>query len=126
MELVEDSYPHTRLDLNIRWIALTPVDIWLESQPSWGWAFGRLGGSHFMGPDVYLNGVISTYRMDERSWGGVQDDELLYSRVRKLLSKYIAATLYAEDFSSDPHSVMYNGIRSPEDLDRMGERIPGR
>ena len=52
------------------------------------------------------------------------DDELMQSRFRKLLTKYIGLLYYGLPTSSDPTSPMFDSILGPDDLDRMTEPLP--
>ncbi|MEO7667362.1 MAG: hypothetical protein ABIU97_10070 [Dehalococcoidia bacterium] len=94
-------------------IGVTPVDIYISTS-TWRYAFGLRSSVS----------VISTTRMDPAAYGELPDDELLNSRVRKLLSKYIGFLYYNLDLSADPKSPMFDNILSPDDLDRMDEPLP--
>jgi predicted Zn-dependent protease len=95
-------------------IGLTSVDMYISTQ-DWRYAFGLLADS---------NGVISTIRMSSGSYGEEPYGDLLSSRARKLVSKYIGLLHYGLPLSSDPESAMYNNILGPDDLDRMTEPLP--
>jgi predicted Zn-dependent protease len=64
--------------------------------------------------------VISTARMDPRNYGLSADDELLYSRLKKMVMKGIGYNVFQHKRSLDPSSVMYSPIMSLEDLDEIG------
>jgi predicted Zn-dependent protease len=99
-------------------IGLTPVDVYISDVPQWRWAFGMSS------PQA----VLSTMRMDPANWGH-EDDNLLFSRLMKMTTKYIAVSYFGLATSSDPESQLYNGILSVDDLDRMSDEpleIAGR
>lgn len=95
-------------------IGLTSVDMYISTQ-DWRYAFGLLDD---------FNGVISTIRMNSASYGEESNPDLLSSRARKLVSKYIGLLHYGLPLSSDPESAMYNNILGPGDLDRITEPLP--
>lgn len=95
-------------------IGLTSIDMYISTQ-DWRYAFGLLADS---------NGVISTIRMNSVTYGEEPNGDLLSSRVRKLVSKYIGLLHYGLPMSSEPRSAMYNNILGPDDLDRMTEPLP--
>ncbi|MFA6172602.1 MAG: hypothetical protein WC334_02020 [Kiritimatiellales bacterium] len=66
---------------------------------------------------------ISTTRMDPVTFNQRPDEELLYSRLKKMAYKSIGIQHYGYDPSSDLDSVMYGPIMSLDDLDRMGSRF---
>jgi len=102
-------------------LGITPVDLH-DDHPHMSstkrFVFG-LRGDH-------LNpfGMISTFRMDPRTYGESPDDGVLFSRARKLVSKYIGLIHYVLPPSTDPESPMYDSILGVDDLDRMGEPLP--
>jgi len=100
-------------------IGLTPVDLYW-SDKNWRYTFGVREAGRW--DDLF--GVVSYARMDPRVYGLRENEDLLYSRVRKLVSKYIGIMYYDLSDSSDPSSPLYNNILSPSDLDRMQEPLP--
>jgi predicted Zn-dependent protease len=73
--------------------------------------------------------VISTARMDPRSFGQPENEGLLMERLTKMTTRYIALVYYQLPRSTDPSSVLFESIRSQADLDGMTEwpcpRRPG-
>ena len=110
-------FPDAYRDPNVVLIGLTPVDLYHED-------------SHFR----YVFGVkrtatdpkatISTFRMNPVTYGEPPSDELLFSRARKLVSKYIGLLFYGLPVSSDPRSPLYDSILSLADLDNIEEPLP--
>ena len=120
--LVGATYPKLWHDHDVTILILTGHDLWLESQPNWRYAFGEMtvrpAGGGFA--------VVSSARMDPAAYGRTPDPALLERRMRVLVGKYLAMLLYGQKPSSDPASPFYNGIQSPEDLDRMQLFAPSR
>lgn len=98
-------------------VGLTPVDLYDETS-HFRYVFG------FKETPADPKAVISTFRMNAETYGEPSNDELLFSRARKLLSKYIGLLFYDLPSSSDPTSPLYNSILGPDDLDRMQEPLP--
>jgi archaemetzincin len=69
-------------------------------------------------------GVVSFFRMPPEFYGETPDEDLFFSRARKLLSKYVGLLYYGLPPSDDPRSPMFDSILGPDDLDRMGEPLP--
>ena len=107
----EDSDPDAVL------IGITVVDLY-DSTSHFRYVFG------VKGTPADPKGLVSTFRMDPQFYGEPPDVELLRSRTRKMLSKYIGFLYYGLPTSSDPESPMFNSILGPEDLDQMTEPLP--
>jgi hypothetical protein len=58
--------------------------------------------------------------MDPVNFGYLPDDELLQTRLRKMLSKNIGIMYYKLPQKSDRRSVMFGPILGIHDLDSMG------
>jgi len=101
---------------NIVLIGLTPVDLYDETS-SWRFVFGIRAS--YEEP----KGIVSTYRMHLGSRGLV-DDDVVFERAKKMITKYIGLLYYGLEERDDPHSPLYNNILSVRDLDRMGDRLP--
>ena len=113
--LVRATYPMLWRDRDVTMLILTGYDLWLENHPHQRYAFGevtvRTAGGGFA--------VVSSARMDPAAYGRAPDPGLVERRMRVMVGKYLAILLYGERPSADPTSPFYNGIQSPEDLDRM-------
>ncbi len=114
---MEGLFPEAYRDPNVVLIAITPVDVYWEAS-HFRYTFGVRNS-----PD-FPKAVISTFRMRPETYGEPPNDDLLFSRARKLLSKYIGILFYGLSSSSDPRSPLYNSILGPDDLDRMEEPLP--
>ena len=97
-------------------IGLTPVDLYDETR-SWRFVFGIRAS--YDEPKA----IVSTYRMHLGSRGLV-DDDAVFERTRKMVTKYIGLLYYGLEESGDPKSPLYDSILSLGDLDRMGDRLP--
>ena len=98
-------------------IGLTPVDLY-DSASHFRYVFGVRS----VPQDPFA--VVSTWRMNPETYSEPSDEELLFSRTRKFVSKYIGLLYYELPPSSDPRSPMFDSILGPDDLDRMGEPLP--
>ncbi len=94
-------------------IGLTPADIYI-STVDWRFAFG------LREPEP----VVSTARMNPAFYGSRADDDLMFTRARKMVSRYIGLFYYGLQQSDDPKSPMYYRLLGLSDLDRMGDRLP--
>ena len=112
IELMKRRYPeHARSPQSIL-IGITEGDMYIR-EVNWRFAFARLDGDRFA--------IVSSARMDPVSFGFLPDDELLQTRLRKMLSKNIGIMYYKLPQKSDRRSVMFGPIGGIDDLDSMGE-----
>jgi predicted Zn-dependent protease len=116
--LMASVFPDTYADPDTVMIGLTPVDLYWLGKPSWRYAFGVRGDRE---ESIAL---ISSARMDPQIYGLPEDDELYFTRVRKMVSKYVGFLYFGLPESSDPESPMFDNILGPDDLDRMEEPLP--
>lgn len=112
-ELVQNEFWLDAQSRQTLLIGLTPVDIYIGTS-DWRYAFG------LRDPQP----IISTCRMDPAAYGLPADTDLMFSRARKLVSKYIGLFYYGLPPNNDPRSPMFDNILSPADLDRMDEPLP--
>lgn len=98
------------------YIGLTPLDLYSQ-QSSYAWVFGTKAISS-TGTKV---GVLSTFRMNPELYGDAADDQLLETRVRKMVSKYVGLLYFGLEETSDPKSPLYGSIGGLDDLDSMSE-----
>jgi predicted Zn-dependent protease len=112
-ELMRYRYPQETAGPGPVIIGLTSVDMYISTS-HWRYAFG------IREPEA----VISTARMDPAAYGLPPDDDLTFSRARKLVSKYIGLLHFHLQPSDNPKSPMFNNILSPADLDLMSEPLP--
>jgi predicted Zn-dependent protease len=111
-------FPDAYLNSQAVFIGLTPLDIYYGGDTHFRYVFGVRCNP------VDPQAVISTFRMDPETYGLPADDELLTSRARKMLTKYIGLLYYDLPTSSDPESPLFDSILGPSDLDRMSELLP--
>jgi predicted Zn-dependent protease len=67
--------------------------------------------------------VVSTFRMDPRNLGAGINDDVLQSRLRKIVAKHVGLMLYGLPASKDPHSLLFSGISGVEQLDFIDARF---
>jgi predicted Zn-dependent protease len=104
---------------NAAFIGLTPFDISDRSDPNNNYVFGLKGD-----PAPHPVGIISTYRMDPRAWGLTENDDVVFDRLEKMFSRYVAIMVYSLPQNNDPTSILYRNIGGLDDLDRIIERLP--
>ena len=109
-------FPADFANPNVALIGLTPLDLYAEDR---NWYF-QLGNATWA-PQAHA--VVSTYRMHLGTFRLV-DDEHVFSRTRKLVTKYLGLMFYDLPLSEDPTSPMFGNILSVSDLDRMEEPLP--
>ncbi len=109
-------FPGTADKSDVVLIGLTPLDIY-DSSSTFRYLFGIKG-------DVRdPKGVLSTFRMDPRTYGDPADASVTFTRTQRLFSKYIGLMYYGLSTSHDSHSAMFDSINGPEDLDAMTDPL---
>jgi predicted Zn-dependent protease len=111
-------FPDVYFDSQAVHIGLTPLDLYDGEDTHFRYVFGVKRTPE--NPQA----VISTFRMNPETYGLPPDDELLLSRTRKMLTKYIGLLYYELPTSSDPESPLFDSILGPNDLDRMSGPLP--
>jgi predicted Zn-dependent protease len=103
-----------------RVIGITAFDMYMDSmRAQWKFAFA------VRSPDRRV-AVISHARMDPAALGGTSDDELLRSRLRKMVLKNVGIIYYGLRGSDNPRSLMFSNVLGVDDLDRMTEDFEPR
>jgi archaemetzincin len=110
-------FPEAHSDPNAVLIGVTPLDLY-DSTSHFRYLFGVKGNVN--DPKA----VVSSFRMAPETYGDSPDQELFYSRFRKLVTKYIGLLYYGLPPSEDPASPMFDSVLGPEDLDAMTEPLP--
>ena len=95
-------------------IGVTDHDMLTKAIPKWAFAFSVRNESV---------AVVSTFRMNPRNLGAGMNDAVLQSRLRKMVAKNVGLLLYNLPASSDPHSLLFDGIAGVEELDFIDERF---
>ena len=94
-------------------IGFMTEDMYLVSQ-GWQFAFGwRLGSAR--------TAVVSTARLSLSSFGQTSDQELLPTRLRKIVTKDLGILYFGLPQRENPKSVLYNQIMGIAELDAVGE-----
>jgi predicted Zn-dependent protease len=112
-----ELFPAEYADPSAVLIGITPLDLY-NSDSHFRYVFGVKRTA------IDPKAVVSLFRMDPSTYGDSPDDELLFSRARKLVTKYIGLLYYDLPPSDDPDSPMFDSILGPDDLDRMHEPLP--
>ena len=109
-------FPGTDNNSAVVLIGLTPLDIY-DSTSTFRYLFGLKG-------DVQTpKGMLSTFRMDPRTYGEPADTSMTFTRTQRMLSKYIGLMYYGLPTSHDPHSAMFDSILGVDDLDAMTDPL---
>ena len=112
---VRIRYPTLARNPRTRVIGITPYDMYMRAtQDTWRFTYSlRSHEDHFA--------VVSYARLDPAQLGPPASDELLQSRLRKMLIKNIGIMYFGLPVSEDPRSVLYGNILGAEELDQMSE-----
>jgi predicted Zn-dependent protease len=110
-------FPDAYRDPEAVLIGVTPVDMY-NVESHYRYLFG------LMGTPSMPKAMISTFRMDPAAYGNPANDELFFSRVRKMFSKYVGELYYGLAPSLEPGSPLYDSILGLSDLDNMMEPLP--
>lgn len=112
IELMKRTHPKLVADPNAILIGLTDEDMYIHKK-NWQFAFSYRTQGRFA--------VVSSARMNPINFGAPADDDLLDSRMRKMVSKNIGMLYYQLPTNHDPRSVLYSNVRDVKDLDNMSE-----
>jgi len=94
-------------------IGLTDLDMYMAGYARWQFVFSYRGAS--------ATAVVSYARMDPRNFGQRDNEDLLQSRLRKMVAKDVGMLAYGLPATRDPRSLLYNGILGLEELDFIEE-----
>lgn len=112
---VRSRDPTLARDPRARVIAITPQDMYIKARRETGrYAFSLRSNENSVA-------VVSYARMDPAYLGNGPEEELLRSRLRKMVIKNIGIMYYGLPVSRDPRSVLYGNVLGLVDLDYMSE-----
>jgi predicted Zn-dependent protease len=115
-DYLEPLVPGAFADLNTTIIGITPVDVY-DANADFPFLFGIKGTA------ADRRGIISTFRMNPETFGQPANDDVLFARTRKFLSKYIGLLYYGLPVSDERGNPMYDPIVSLEQLDEITEPL---
>jgi predicted Zn-dependent protease len=95
-------------------IGITGLDIYAAEISRWQFVFSYRGAS---------SAIVSYARMDPRNFGKRADEDLLQSRLRKMVAKDIGILAYGLQMTRDPKSLMSNSILGLDELDFIEENF---
>jgi predicted Zn-dependent protease len=102
-------------DPRTRVIGITHYDIYMKAtERTWAFTFSLRSEDHRLA-------VVSYARMDPANLAGRPNDDLLKSRLRKMIAKNIGIMHYDLPLSQNPRSVLFGNILGIDDLDAMSE-----
>jgi predicted Zn-dependent protease len=96
-------------------IAFTSEDMYPTAK-DWQFAFGWREGAT-------RSAIVSTARLNLPDEGGTASSDLMATRLRKIVTKDIGILYFGLPQSTDPKSVLYNGIMGIEELDQQSEEF---
>jgi predicted Zn-dependent protease len=115
---IRSRYPAVWRDVTARVIGITANDMFLRSQ---NWVFGFTWRSE----DDRM-AAVSYSRMDPKTFGLAPDEDLLKSRLAKMVGKDVGVLCFRLPLSKNPRSVMYGRIGGIDELDAMTELVDPR
>jgi predicted Zn-dependent protease len=111
---VRTGHPTVARNPRARVIAVTAQDMYIKARTEWRFALSLRSNENSVA-------VVSYARMDPAYFGITPDEELLRSRLRKMIFKNIGMMYYSLPVSRDPRSVLYGNVLGLDDLDYMSE-----
>lgn len=121
-ERIETRYATYQKDPNVRLIAVTSVDMFMKSYPTWAYAFANAWD--YGADGSFELAIVSYARMNPTTFGLRANEALFLSRIQKMVNKEVGLLYYGLPTDPSPTSPMFNGIVSPADLDRMAPHLP--
>jgi len=120
IQAIRFRHPTLAKNSHTRIIGITSLDMYMQAmREEWSFTFSLRSRDQRMA-------VVSYARMDPANLGGPPDDQLLMSRLRKMIAKNIGIIVYGLPPSRNPRSVLYGNILGTDDLDRMTEEFDPR
>jgi predicted Zn-dependent protease len=113
LQNLDREYARYLKDRSAVLIGITSQDMYLL-QANWQFCFG------WRRPEIRM-AVVSTARMNLYYPGETMPIASVSSRLRKMVTKDIGIMYYHREASSNPRSVLYNGILGLEELDQVSE-----
>lgn len=107
-------------------IGLTQGDIYDPQTPQYRFVFSmrffQQSPKKLLGQTVD-NGfaIVSTYRLDPKNLGDPPNQQVMITRLTKMIKKNIGALYYRLPPDPDPRSVMFSGIDGVDVLDQIGQ-----
>jgi predicted Zn-dependent protease len=114
IETMLQAYPEYAKDRNAVLIGITSLDMYPKAEPDWAYCYGwRVEYKHAA--------IVSTSRMIYHFPDEVPSEASLQKRLRKAVTKYVGILYFGKPANDNPRSVLYDDVKSIEDLDRMSE-----
>jgi predicted Zn-dependent protease len=114
----------SRAHVSLRWpsrsatIGITARDMYIVNKPSWRFAFS------FRSWGTWGRWAIVSYaRMNPRFFGQDGNQQLLESRLRKMVTRNIGVLRYSLPLSPNAYNLMYRDVLGVDDLDRLHEDL---
>ena len=120
IQAIRFRHPTLAKNSRTRIIGITSLDMYMEAmRAEWSFTFSLRSRDQRMA-------VVSYARMDPANLGDPPDDQLLMTRLRKMIAKNVGIIVYGLPPSRNPRSVLYGNILGVDDLDRMTEEFDPR
>jgi predicted Zn-dependent protease len=113
---LRQALPEFAADPGAAVIAVTEADMYIRAS-AWRFAFNYR--------DAHGFAVVSSARMVPWLYRLRGKEDLLQTRLRKMVSKDIGLLVYGLPLSRDPTSLLYNQVLGLQDLDLMQETFAG-
>ncbi|MBI2153396.1 MAG: hypothetical protein HYU24_06775 [Candidatus Rokubacteria bacterium] len=113
IELMKRRYPEHARNAQAILIGITEGDMHIRQFLNWEFALAYRQNGRFA--------VVSSAHMDPVNFGRLPDDELLQTRLRKMITRNIGILYYKLPQKSDRRSVMFGPVLGVDDLDSIGE-----
>jgi predicted Zn-dependent protease len=112
IEVIKQKHEHLAANSRAIIIGLTSNDMYIRGV-NWQFAFSFREYGKFA--------VVSCARMDPVNLGQGPDDNVLRSRLRKMVTKNVGILYFGHSQNDNPRSVLYSQILGVEELDAVGE-----
>jgi predicted Zn-dependent protease len=112
IEVIKQKHEHLAANSRAIIIGLTSNDMYIRGV-NWQFAFSFREYGKFT--------VVSCARMDPVNLGQGPDDNVLRSRLRKMVTKNVGILYFGHSQNDNPRSVLYSQILGVEELDAVGE-----
>jgi predicted Zn-dependent protease len=107
---MKERWPDLATDPNVRLLGMTGDDMFIRSK-QWYFAFALREEGRFA--------LVSKYRMDPTFFSLPPNDDVMITRLRKMLTKQIGLQYYALPDRQETTSVLFSPIMGLDDLDAI-------
>lgn len=116
LHLMKQQLPQQADDPSVMMMGFTRGDMYIEKM-DWQFAFALRESGRFT--------MISTARMDPESFGFAPDEQVLRTRLAKMVTKQIGLYFYGLPERQEKTSVLFSPILGVDDLDEVSAELDG-